>query len=139
MRVGVVPYTSISSALRRIVHEEGFKGLYSGLLPSLAGISHVAIQFPAYEKIKLYLAERGNTSISLKVVHQALKAVQYFNFFLSSLSNADHVYFKLSDHTTTSGLSPGKLAIASSMSKILASLLTYPHEVSSLIAIYLQF
>ncbi|XP_076914492.1 nicotinamide adenine dinucleotide transporter 2, mitochondrial-like [Bidens hawaiensis] len=90
-RVGVEQYKSISSAFRHIVHKEGFVGLYSGLLPSLAGISHVAIQFPAYEKIKFYLAER--------------------------------------DNKTTRDLSPGELAIASSVSKILASLPTYPHEV----------
>ncbi|CAO2183869.1 unnamed protein product [Urochloa humidicola] len=62
MRPGVVPYQSILSALQRIA-KEGIRGLYSGLLPSLVGVAHVAIQLPVYEKVKLYFAKRDNTTV----------------------------------------------------------------------------
>ncbi|XVE92603.1 hypothetical protein REPUB_Repub01dG0112500 [Reevesia pubescens] len=45
---------------------------------------------------------------------------------------SDHInilYFFLSEYTTVDHLSPSDIAIASSISKVLASIMTYPHEV----------
>ncbi|KAF5840764.1 mitochondrial carrier domain-containing protein, partial [Dunaliella salina] len=55
-------YTGTFNALLRISREEGVKGLYSGLAPSLFGILHVAIQFPLYEFSKAHIAEHKKSN-----------------------------------------------------------------------------
>jgi len=86
-----VKYTSTLNTIYTIFKEEGMAGLYSGFIPSLLGLTHVAIQFPLYEHFKLKLAEKNRT--------------------------------------TPSQLSSKELIIASSVSKIIASIIAYPHEV----------
>ncbi|GAA5973978.1 hypothetical protein JCM11641_001253 [Rhodosporidiobolus odoratus] len=45
-------YRSTWDALRRIYAQEGVIAFYRGLLPSLFGVVHVAVQFPLYERFK---------------------------------------------------------------------------------------
>jgi solute carrier family 25 folate transporter 32 len=73
------------------------RGFYRGLIPSLIGISHVAIQFPLYERLKLFFS-KGARIYSIE-------------------GEANHVYSSL------------EIIFSSVISKIVASTVTYPHEV----------
>jgi len=81
-------YPSMISGLRSIWHGEGYRGLFHGLVPTLAGVSHGALYFVAYEKLK---AERRRSR------HNA------------PLTNLDTL-------------------LTSSLSKVFAGSLTYPHQ-----------
>lgn len=45
-------YKSMSHGVKEIMRTEGPKGFWRGLIPSLFGISHGAVQFAAYEQLK---------------------------------------------------------------------------------------
>lgn len=54
-------YSSIADGAKQIFRAEGLWGFYRGLVPSLFGVSHGALQFMAYEKLKVY---RGGATAS---------------------------------------------------------------------------
>ncbi|KAL2021786.1 hypothetical protein VTK56DRAFT_6560 [Thermocarpiscus australiensis] len=52
-------YRSTWDAARKMYTTEGILSFYSGLTPALLGLSHVAVQFPAYEFLKLKFTGRA--------------------------------------------------------------------------------
>jgi len=99
-------YTSITDGTRQIWRSEGIKGFYRGLLPSLFGVSHGAIQFMAYEKLKTWRASnRAGQSVKDMMTDGA--AVRKEN---ATLSNLDFLTL-------------------SAVSKIFAGGITYPYQV----------
>lgn len=45
-------YRSLTDGVRQMYRSEGISGFYRGLIPSLFGVSHGALQFMAYEQLK---------------------------------------------------------------------------------------
>ncbi|KAI9773881.1 MAG: hypothetical protein M1840_006107 [Geoglossum simile] len=52
-------YESTLDAARKMYHNEGVLSFYSGLAPALLGLTHVAVQFPLYERFKRYFTGAG--------------------------------------------------------------------------------
>ncbi|KAK2761390.1 hypothetical protein FQN54_001912 [Arachnomyces sp. PD_36] len=50
-------YTSIFTGASQIYRSEGLSGFYRGLVPSLFGVSHGALQFMAYEQLKRHSSQ----------------------------------------------------------------------------------
>lgn len=59
LRAVAGPYRGLTHAVKQIAKEEGIRGFYKGLLPSLLLVSHGAIQFMVYEELKALTAGAG--------------------------------------------------------------------------------
>ncbi|KAI0566864.1 Mitochondrial carrier [Gracilaria domingensis] len=59
-RARLRPYSGFSDGLKSILREEGIRGLYRGLGPSLWLVSHGALQFTLYEQFKTWLKSQDD-------------------------------------------------------------------------------
>lgn len=105
---GGVAYRGSLHALRQILREEGVGGLYKGLIPSIWGVSETAIQFVLYERLKSIL---GNRQIQ------------------SSHGAGGHTVASQAPNSNSVELSNLEYVGAAASAKLVASCVTYPHEV----------
>ncbi|OGM44342.1 NAD+ transporter [Aspergillus bombycis] len=87
-------YSGTWDAARKMYRTEGIRSFYAGLTPALLGLTHVAIQFPLYEYLKMAFTGYG--------------------------------IGENPDHGTSHWIG---ISLATFLSKICASTMTYPHEV----------
>lgn len=68
-------YDGMVDGLKKIYRTEGFRGLYSGFVPGMLGVSHGALQFMTYEEMKNRYNQNRKRPIDAK-----LTTVEYLTF-----------------------------------------------------------
>ena len=127
---GLVPtakrdnYASSLHAVRRMVEEEGMLSLYRGLGPSMLLVSHGSIQFLAYEHAKQHLASRRTQAAQLASAKP--RCDQYGHVIRDPVVVAPAGSGMPS---TEPPLGAYDLLLASTGSKVCATLATYPYQV----------
>lgn len=111
------PYTGFLDGLATIAREEGIRGLYRGLSPSLWLVSHGALQFTLYESIKSRLKQsRSSSSTNNNEINKTQQ--------LSPTKSRDSL------RNENKAASVSDALIASTVSKLVASVSTYPLQVA---------
>eukprot|EP00172_Hildenbrandia_rubra_P001675 Plantae.Rhodophyta-Hildenbrandia_rubra.ctg2244.p1 GENE.Plantae.Rhodophyta-Hildenbrandia_rubra.ctg2244~~Plantae.Rhodophyta-Hildenbrandia_rubra.ctg2244.p1 ORF type:complete len:331 (-),score=38.59 Plantae.Rhodophyta-Hildenbrandia_rubra.ctg2244:339-1229(-) len=75
MRRGVVAYGGLIDTVWRIVREEGISGLYRGLVPSLALVSHAALQVTMYEWLKRHMGDGQGLKVQESLLASTISKV----------------------------------------------------------------
>ena len=96
-------YNSLSHGLVSLLREEGPRGLLRGMVPALFGVTHGAVHFMFYEKLKLWRLQKRRGDVQEKILSENHKQVE-------ALTNLDYLTL-------------------SALSKVLAGTLTYPYQV----------
>ncbi|KAK6843524.1 hypothetical protein PG990_004596 [Apiospora arundinis] len=85
-------YNSTIDAARKMYSTEGLRSFYSGLAPALLGLSHVAVQFPAYEYLRKKFTGQGmgETSDNFKNEWLGVLSASIFSKILASSATYPH-------------------------------------------------
>ncbi|KAK4703786.1 hypothetical protein P7C70_g2428, partial [Phenoliferia sp. Uapishka_3] len=65
---GEARYRHTFDAILRIYRTEGPVAFYRGMVPSLIGVSHIAVQFPLYEQLKVYNRPSDGSDIQASTI-----------------------------------------------------------------------
>ncbi|KAE8260856.1 hypothetical protein A4X13_0g73 [Tilletia indica] len=126
-------YRHTGDAFVQIWRTEGWRGFYKGLLPSLFGVSHVAVQFPLYEQFKVWArASRRRTLEHERGIISSSSGGGGSGWRPDSvLSNgsAGGVAPRGVSLEEEAALPSSTILVCSSTAKMIASVATYPHEV----------
>lgn len=109
-------YSSFMTGAKQILRREGITGFYRGLVPTLFGVSHGALQFMAYEQMKNYRS-RMTTKADKSEVSDTPNTTTNKNNNNSTATQ------------TQSNLGNIDFFVTSSLSKVFAGCVTYPYQV----------
>lgn len=127
-------YTSILHGTKMIYEREGIRGFWRGLIPSMIGVSHGAIQFAAYEKLKIWRSnvishtmgqdDRGSTLFT-RVLNRTVGTDLIQGITPAHEERLDTVEKK----TANVELGNWDFLTLSALSKIFAGTITYPYQI----------
>ncbi|KKZ60634.1 hypothetical protein EMCG_04707 [[Emmonsia] crescens] len=110
-------YPSLAAGVRAIYRSEGIAGFYRGMVPALFGVSHGALQFMAYEKLKQYRAS-STTAAQLELATST-----------SAVGVPGNGSVKGGSRIKDPKLSNMDYLVLSGTSKVFAGCVTYPYQV----------
>ncbi|KAK0543281.1 hypothetical protein OC846_006471 [Tilletia horrida] len=128
-------YRHTGDAFIQIWRAEGWRGFYKGLLPSLFGVSHVAVQFPLYEQFKSWARASRRRA---RLAREGSDGKRSWNGLLGGGDVASGSGSAASSSAQAGGggdeaaedlLPSSTILVCSSTAKMIASVATYPHEV----------
>jgi solute carrier family 25, member 33/36 len=108
-------YRNYYDVIRSILQEEGIPGFYKGIQASYWGCFEGSIQFLLYEQIKGRLIQRKQNHHSMMLSSSSLSGVNKNN---SNKNNRMNIELSMTTYFWSAAIS-----------KMLASIMTYPHEV----------